>query len=308
MADGRLFAFSSAKAVGVSCRVVTLAGEAIARNGNLSVNTQATREGATRFDLADLDAGRERLKAVDQRLGELHVAEAASGTDQAGLQDEARRAEAKAAESDARTRWCREQLGQKSKELKSAEAAAKASGAAAEGLTKDEARLRKEQQDLERLIGDKVSSAFAGLSAAMGGADVVKLERDWRRGGEAAAQRKSELSRQLRNVQAEVAMLEHSLQEQASRDPEELRRKLQAEQEEAGRRSRELAAGCEALEQELGGHEGKLRERQEAEGEKEKLLVALRRCVKEASQRLMAAEQRLAELASTEQAPGGWWF
>jgi len=80
MADGRLFAFSSAKAVGVSCRVVTLAGEAIARNGNLSVNTQATREGATRFDLADLDAGRERLKAVDQRLGELHAAEAASRT------------------------------------------------------------------------------------------------------------------------------------------------------------------------------------------------------------------------------------
>ena len=56
MTDGRRLAFEDSKRLKVSCKVVTIQGEAIAKNGNLSVNSEATQAGATRFDLSELEA------------------------------------------------------------------------------------------------------------------------------------------------------------------------------------------------------------------------------------------------------------
>jgi len=42
MTDGRRFAFGDAKAVGFGAKVVIIAGEAIAKNGNASVNSDPT--------------------------------------------------------------------------------------------------------------------------------------------------------------------------------------------------------------------------------------------------------------------------
>merc|ERR1719162_588665 len=98
MADGRRAAFGDMKALGLNCKVVTLAGEAIAKNGNLSVNSEAAREGATRFDLAELESTKTRLSVIDRRLYEIHSVESAGGADMAALHDEARRSEGKSSE------------------------------------------------------------------------------------------------------------------------------------------------------------------------------------------------------------------
>ncbi|CAE8619635.1 unnamed protein product [Polarella glacialis] len=113
MADGRRLAFNEARTLGLSCKIVTLAGEAIAKNGNLSVNSEAALEGATRFDLSELEATKARLEAIDRRLFEMHSLELAGGADVAGLELEVRRSEGKAAESAARLGWCQTQLRQK---------------------------------------------------------------------------------------------------------------------------------------------------------------------------------------------------
>jgi len=304
MADGRELAFGDVKNLGLGCKVVTLQGEAIAKNGNLSVNSDATREGQTRFDLAELDVAKGRVAEIDRRLYEIYSVESNGGSDMATLKDEVRRAEGKVSEASARLKWCQEQLSQKQEELRGASAAVENLSPEATRLGQEEARLREEQQSLETRLSEAVAGHYAKLSAAMGVDDVRKIECEWRREQELAQVRNDELARRLRNNRAEIAMLEQTLQEMANRNSGQLEPKLQAEVQELQRRDEELAQGTEGLEEELKGHQARAREAVAVERERDQALQGLRREAKEKRQKVMALEKQLGELGSQEQVLG----
>mmetsp|Transcript_78339 Transcript_78339/g.229596 ORF Transcript_78339/g.229596 Transcript_78339/m.229596 type:complete len:1236 (+) Transcript_78339:77-3784(+) len=304
MVDGRNLAFGEAKNFGLSCKVVTLHGEAIAKNGNLSVDSGAAREGSTRFDVAELEGTKSRVAAVDRRLHEIYSVEHNGGADLASLKDEARRAEAKASESGSRLKWCQDQIAQKSSELQAATASLEALGPEAVRLGQEEIRLREEQRGLEAQLGESVAGHFAKLSAAMGVDDVRKVESEWRREQEATQLKSEDLARRLRNVRAETSMLEQTLEEQARQRPEELAPKLQAEVEELLQKEQGIVQSIEALEADLKGHHGKAREACAVERDRDQVLQGLRKESKEKRQRLTALEKQLGELGSQEQVLG----
>mmetsp|Transcript_25012 Transcript_25012/g.71446 ORF Transcript_25012/g.71446 Transcript_25012/m.71446 type:complete len:1248 (-) Transcript_25012:91-3834(-) len=303
MADGRRLAFGQVRAAGLSCKVVTLAGEAIAKNGNLSVNSEAAREGATRFDMSELDSTRVRLEAIDRRLAQTQQQDSAAGADVAALYDEARRMEAKAGESSARLKWCQEQLAEKGGEFASVAAALDRIAPHAASLGEDEARLRAEQRDLERSVAEKVKGYFAELSRAMGVPDVQKVEREWRREREVSEARYGELMRQVRNVRAEATMLEETIGGTKPRKLlEELLPKLEKEIVEVEEKEKALAQASDALSAEAKGLEEKLRASIDTERARERALSKLRQDAKDHRHQLMAFEKRLGDLESDERA------
>jgi len=302
MADGRHLAFGDVKQMGLSCKVVTLAGETIAKNGNLSVNSEATREGSTRFDLSELETTKGRMGVIDRRLHEIHSLESAGGSDLATVQDEVRRAEAKASEAASRLKWCQDQLGQKRGELETAKAAVEAQGPEATRLAEEEVKLRQEHKSLEAQVGESVASHYAKLSAAMGVDDVRRVDREWRQEQEAAQARSDEIGRRKSNLKAELTMFEQTLEERALRAPAELVPKLQAEVDQLRTTDEEHMKGIESLETELKEHQKQVKESLQVERARDQVLQRLRKEAKEKRQQLMAVEKRLGDVGSEEQA------
>jgi len=301
MADGRRVAFEESRKLKVSCKVVTLVGEAIAKNGNLSVNSDATQEGATRFDLSEMEATKARLDTLDRRLYAIHSLDAALGPDLAALEQEARKAEAKSAEASARLQRCQGELAQKSQELKELEVSLGSLSPEARRLATEEGRLREEQRSIEARVSEAVAGHFKHLSRAMGVEDVRKLEREWRREQEAVDQQTSELTRRLRNYKAEIAMLEQTLQEQATKDPEEMAANFSKEAKELRSKEAELSRASADLEKQVGDCEQRAARSHAAERDCERVLSTLRQQGKEMRQRLMAAEKKVSDLGSEEQ-------
>jgi len=301
MTDARQLAFGDLKNLGLSCKLVTLAGESIAKNGNLSVNSDATREGATKFDLTELDTSKKRIETIDRRLHVIHATETSSTADLSALQDEVRRLESKAHEAKTQLHWCQEQLKQKVEDLSGVEAAIESLDPEAARLSLEEGRLREEQRSVEERLGKAVSSHFARLSAAMGVDDVRKLEREWQKEREAGQARNDQLTRRLRNVKAELVMLTTTLKERVSSAPEDALSKLQAEIAQLSEKEATCARSGDALEAERKEHERKVKECLEREREKEKSLSGLRQVAKTKRQQLMAVEKRLGDLGSAEQ-------
>ncbi|CAE8598988.1 unnamed protein product [Polarella glacialis] len=136
----------------------------------------------------------------------------------------------------------------------------------------------------------------------MGVHDIRKLEREWRREQEEAVnQRSNELSRQLKNVKAELSMLAQTLEENASKDPEELVPKIKQEAADLQSKESELGRVSEALSGEVSACEARARQSAEAERERERALGTLRQKAKETRQQLMAVEKRLSDLGTKEQ-------
>eukprot|EP00439_Symbiodinium_sp_Y106_P032472 s3014_g3.t2 len=248
MADGRRLAFEDARKLGVTCKVVTLAGEAIAKNGNLSVNSDATQEGATRFDLTEVEATRSRLEVIDKRLFEIHSLEASGGSDVATLEFDLRRVEGKAQEMAIRLQRCQDELKQKREELSAVEVSLNTVQPEARRLAAEEARLREEQRRVEARVSEAVAGHFANLSRAMGLEDVRKLEREWRREQEAVSSQMSELERRQRNIKAEISMLQQTIEEQATKDPQERIAKFRKEVTELRAKEVGLQRDSERLE------------------------------------------------------------
>mmetsp|Transcript_81832 Transcript_81832/g.227946 ORF Transcript_81832/g.227946 Transcript_81832/m.227946 type:complete len:1243 (-) Transcript_81832:110-3838(-) len=298
MADGRRLAFTDAQALGLSCKIVTLAGEAIAKNGNLSVNSEAAREGATRFDLSEVDTAKARLDTVDRRLRAIHADEASGNASEAALTDEAQRAEVKSGEANARFEWCRAQCAQKTEECRAAEAALAGIDPEVARLTRDESQLRDEQRRLEEHISKSVASHFARLSAAMGVDDVRKVVFEWRREQQAVQLRSDELARQHRNVVAELSMIEQTIREESERRPADLAPKILAEIEQLNAKQESFKKDADSLSAEMQGVEASARQCAEAERESERALSKLRHEGKEKRQELMALEKRAVDLAT----------
>lgn len=298
MADGRRFAYGDVRAHGIKCRVVTLAGEAIAKNGNLSVNSDATQEGSTRFDLTEVDVAKGRLEVIDRRLYEIHSLESTGGVDMVSFRDDVKRAEAKASEASLRLKWCKEQLQGKEEELKASEEVVKTLDPEEARLTKEEAALREEQRHHEEYVGKAVFGHFRSLSVAMGVDDIRKKEREWCIEREGAQLRAEELTRRMSNVKAELDMLQQTLNESTLSIGEETVPKLMAEVEDLTKKEMELAQTAEALSVEEKGHESHANSCASKERDMDKLLGRLRNDSKEKRQNLLTLEKQITDLGS----------
>lgn len=302
MADGRRLAFEESRKLGVTCKVVTIVGEAIAKNGNLSVNSEATQAGATRFDLSELEATKARMDGIDRRLHEIHSLDSAGGADMAALELDMRRIEGRAQENALQLQQCQEELRQKASELETVDATLASVQPEAQRLAVEEARLREEQRTLEARVSEAVAGHFAHLSAAMGVEDVRKMEREFRREKEAVEQQTNELNKRLRNLKAEIQMLEQTLEEQRTKDPKQLEAKFSKEVQELQIKERDLAKQAESLNNKVTDFEQQLVKSHEAERENDKVLSTLRQQGKETRQQLMAAEKKVSDLGSEQQA------
>ncbi|CAE7470690.1 SMC1 [Symbiodinium sp. CCMP2456] len=342
MADGRRLAFEEARKLGVTCKVVTLAGEAIAKNGNLSVNSDATQEGATRFDLTEVEATRSRLEVIDKRLFEIHSLEASGGSEVATLEFDLRRVEGKAQEMAIRLQRCQDELKQKREELSAVEASLNTVQPEAQRLAAEEARLREEQRRVEECyaacsdwgsskIVSNISAGFGGrcrslsregnaslrplaghfanLSRAMGVEDVrtnllgqeCDFTGEWRREQEAVSSQMSELERRQRNIKAEISMLQQTIEEQATKDPQELIAKFRKEVTELREKEVGLQRDSERLESQVAACEQRLAQGHAAERDCDKELSGLRQQGKDLRQQLMALEKKVSDLGSEQQ-------
>jgi len=303
MADGRQLAFGQARSLGLKCRVVTLAGEAIAKNGNLSVNSEAAREGATRFDLCDQDASRSRLDVIDRRLREIHQEDSAVGADVTNLKNDIQRAEAKRNEDSVRLTWNQQQVTEKSSELLNVDESIQTLLHTRQKLESEESGFRSEKRDLEQKHSKAVAGYYAKLSNKMGVPDVQRIEREWRCEKERAQSRSDGLTRQLRNVRAELKMLEQTLRESATNvsvSIEELLPKLQADLRDVNEQEAQLAQISEVLNAETEKFGAKYEACLDTERDKERLLQGLRSEVKEQKQHVIAAEKRVSDLDSEQ--------
>eukprot|EP00927_Polykrikos_kofoidii_P046821 TRINITY_DN4094_c0_g1_i1.p1 TRINITY_DN4094_c0_g1~~TRINITY_DN4094_c0_g1_i1.p1 ORF type:complete len:1245 (-),score=280.69 TRINITY_DN4094_c0_g1_i1:271-4005(-) len=299
MTDGRRLAFGDAPAAGAHCKVVTLAGEMISKNGNLSVNSDATREGATRFDLSELDISKSRLEAIDRRLVVIHTSETSATSEVVALTEETRRAEGKSSEAAARLQWCSNQLSRLADEFKSAEVALAGLEPEVERLHRDDAHLREEQRRLEEHMSQGVASHFARLNEEMGVEDVRKLEREWRREQEAGQARGDELARRLFNIRAELTMILQSLEEKVTYS-EETEINLNAEIEELNEKQREIAQSIEAITAEQKRLQAGVRECADVERGRDVALSKLRQMFKDMRHEVLAMDKQTANLETEE--------
>eukprot|EP00442_Polarella_glacialis_P052232 CAMPEP_0115079296 /NCGR_PEP_ID=MMETSP0227-20121206/18030_1 /TAXON_ID=89957 /ORGANISM="Polarella glacialis, Strain CCMP 1383" /LENGTH=1260 /DNA_ID=CAMNT_0002466785 /DNA_START=62 /DNA_END=3844 /DNA_ORIENTATION=- len=302
MEEGRRFVFGELRAKGIGCRVVTLQGETISRDGNLAISSEAARQGRTRFDFAALEATRGRLEAIDARLYELHSKGSSGDCTQVALQDEAKRLEVRARESELGLERVRSELAVRQKELQAAEEVVAQLQPKAERLAQDESRWREEQRRVEESISTAVAGHFAGLSAAMGVQNVQSLEREYRRAREAAQFRENELNQQINSMKAELGMVKQSLQERYARDPAETAAACQAELVSLEQQSVQLeqeAASCKGQVEMLAAS---MQEQHKAERAKEQEATRKRQELKEQQQVFTDVDKKLTGLASEQRA------
>mmetsp|Transcript_6460 Transcript_6460/g.13994 ORF Transcript_6460/g.13994 Transcript_6460/m.13994 type:complete len:1237 (+) Transcript_6460:300-4010(+) len=298
MADGRRMSFGEGRALGISFKVVTLAGEAIAKNGNLSVNSDAAKEGATRFDLSEADGAKQRLDALDRRLHELQRFATSAESDRANLLEEGQRSEARRNEAATRFKQCEDSRAHKEVELEQSKEALSQAQPTVKRLNDEENRLKKERENVEKRMSEAVRGYYADLSAAMGVEDVQKVEREWRRAKEAANTRLEAIVRHLRNINAELSMLQMTLQEGTEVSAKDLLPKLEQEAKECRVQEAKLEKETSALSSEIKTLEEQLRTYLDEEKEKDRVLSKIRQETKEQRQQAMVIEKQLNDLDS----------
>lgn len=294
MEEGRRFVFGELRERGLGCRIVTLDGETISRDGNLAVSSEAARQGATRFDFAALQSTKTRLEAIDARLYELHSLD--GGTSAASLQDHVRRLDARARESELLVSRVQGELGARQEELQATEAALARLGPEAERLLQEESARRGEQRRLESSIGDMVKGHFAKLSQEMGVEDIRRVEAEFRREKEASKFREGEVAQQLAGLKAELSMIQKSLQESAS---QKLAEKIQSSEEEIESlklKQAELTQEIEAANEEMQKLNEAVEETRAAERQKEQVTTKCRRDLRSLQEKAAEAERLAAGL------------
>jgi len=293
--EARRFVFEDLADKGIGCRVVTVHGETISRDGNMAFNADASKKDVTRFELANLGVKKTRLEAIDRRIQELHTMEAMAADTEA-FKAEVMRAEARATAAKQQLEQTDTELDLRKRDLDLAQQALNEASTKALRLEEEESALRVEQRGLEEEIGKIVFSHFAALSKEMGVEDIHRLEREARRNAEAARSAVSVLEQKKGIVDAELEMLEQTIVEREARDPAK-------EAAEVAERLAELERKAAASEEEsaeaaLAALRAALQDLQQEERVKEKVAGELARESREAKQRLNEVDRKVAGLNS----------
>jgi len=295
--DGREFVFGVLKELGLKCRVVTLSGEVISRDGNLAVKAEGAQPGATRFDFNALEATRGRLQVLQTQLAELSSGVAQAEAAKAAVEEEARRLEAKENDNQLCLREFEVEVQARQQELGESVAAA-ARLPTAEALSEEEQRLRERLVTVEEGVSAAVSDRFAALSAALNVDDVRRLERDSRLNREAAQYRESALSQQLQSFKAELTMIEWALEGRRVQGVPQRARECEVEVQILRKRAEEIEKRQEGRSKVVEEHAAALQEKRELERNQEQACSRLRMELKDKERAATQAERQLATLSA----------
>lgn len=289
--DGRRFVFEHLKDAGIKCRVVTLNGETISRDGNLAVSSEA-RQGSTRFDFSELETTKRRLEAIDSELMDMRSKHSRENAAYAAVEDAKKQAELVVRDAEREFQRAEAELQSRQKELSAAEQ--QLSEVATED-PKEEETLQAELKDLEQRIGVATANLFRALDTQLG-ADVRGMERELRRKREALQFQEDAVLRQQAAFKAELAMLELTLEEcrSRSRGTMEDEATVQALQQ----RHQELDQQLAALKEQVDGEVEALQKQGELLKSQEQAVATARRDLKEKQRKAAEGERRLSMLGS----------
>jgi len=286
--DGRRFAYADLRSRNLQARVVTLDGMQISRDGNISVNSERTRKGATRLLLSQLEKDRESLALLDQRLQQLHRFEASSGEQLATLQEQVRRLELRTQEQQQHLNKCNEELASLQLEVPKEEAELIQLQKTVKDLSVEENRCREELKRVDDDISQRTKSHFDSLSAEMGVPDIRQQEREWRSEKEKAKLKCRELSLELGGTSAELSMVKQTLAEKEARSGPQAVAECEAEIVRLKEQQQQLSQQIQQL-----GNVDELEESKENVLEEEH---AAERALAVCRQNARDDEQRLAEI------------
>eukprot|EP00435_Cladocopium_sp_Y103_P010821 s3311_g2.t2 len=289
--DGRRFVFEHLKDAGIKCRVVTLNGETISRDGNLAVSSEA-RQGSTRFDFSELETTKRRLEAIDNELMGMRSQHCRENAAYAAVEDAKKQAELVARDAEREFQRAEAELQSRQKELSAAE---QQLSEVATDDPQEEERLQTELKNLEQRIGVATANLFGALDAQLG-ADVRSMERELRRKREALQFQEDAVLRQQAALKAELAMLELTLEEcrSRSRGSMEDEATVQALQQ----RHQELDQQLAALKERVNSDAEALQKQGELLKSQEQAVAAARRDLKEKQREAAEGERRLSMLGS----------
>eukprot|EP00930_Biecheleria_cincta_P002590 TRINITY_DN103598_c0_g1_i1.p1 TRINITY_DN103598_c0_g1~~TRINITY_DN103598_c0_g1_i1.p1 ORF type:complete len:1252 (-),score=375.66 TRINITY_DN103598_c0_g1_i1:383-4138(-) len=297
---GRRFAFEELRARGISCRIVTLDGETISREGNLAINCDAARQNSTRFNFVELEEKRGLLEGIDRKLCELHSRESTGNSNQAALQAELNRQEVRMQEMTLEHERVSAVLRARQIDLDAAKQAVAEAQPRASRLLEEEEQLRHQLQHIEVSISRKVAGHFKSLSDAMEGKDVQQLFREFKQKREECMFREDALKQQMNSVSAELAMVERSLKDRASRGTAEAVAACEARVTDLQQRDAELLKELHELEEKVAIESKAAREQERAEQKHEQEIVQIRHQFKEQQQRSAELKRHATGLASEQ--------
>lgn len=296
--EGRRFVFEELKQKGLSCRLVTLDGETISRDGNMGINAEAARHGATRFDFTGLADSRGKLEDIDRQLNELHAKGSTGTSHRMQLQEEKSRLEARLREGTQALERCREDLAQQRARLSESRQAAEAARPQAQRLREDLGRLQEEQRKLEKSIDRTVAVHFADIGQEMGVADIRGREREWRQERERSLAAEGRAAQQLSGMEAELKMVRQSLGEQESRGTADALARCQKEIRELTDQKNETAGLKDTAMDDAEASEKHLKACQDKESAVDKEAAVKRRGLRQAADKLAEAENEVSSIAA----------
>lgn len=288
--DGRRFVFEHLKDVGIKCRVVTLNGETISRDGNLAVSSEA-RQGSTRFDFSELETTKRRLEVIDSELMDMRSKHSRENAAYAAVEDAKKQAELVVRDAARECQRAEAELQSRQKELSAAEQQL------SEVATEDpeEETLQAELKELEQRIGVATANLFLALDTQLG-ADVRSMERELRRKREALQFQEDAVLRQQAALKAELAMLELTLEECRSRSRGTI--EDEATVQALRQRHEELEQQLAAVKEQVDSEAEALQKQGELLKSQEQAVAAARRDLKEKQREAAEGERRLSVLGS----------
>ncbi|CAK0836942.1 unnamed protein product [Prorocentrum cordatum] len=296
--EGRRFVFEELRGRGIGCRLVTLDGETISRDGNMGVNSEAARHGATRFHFTGLVDGKAKLEAIDRQLSELHAKGSTGTSHRMQLQEEQSRLEARLREGTQALERCRGDLARQRERLSESRRAEQAARPQAQRLREDLGRLQEEQGRLEEGIDRAVAVHFADLSREMGVKDIRGREREWRQDREKALVAEGRASQRLGAMEAELKMIDQSISEQQSRGTSDALARYRTEIRELQDQQREQTGLQDTAKEQVEALERHLKECQEKEGASDREVALRRRALRQAADKLAEAEHAASAVAA----------
>eukprot|EP00434_Breviolum_minutum_P000424 symbB.v1.2.000360.t1/scaffold10.1/size534768/13 len=287
--DGRRFVFEDLKDIGIKCRVVTLNGETISRDGNLAVSSEAKR-GSTRFDFTELETAKQRLEAIEGELIDLQSKHSRENAVYAQVQDSLRQAELVFRDAEQELHRVESELEGRHQELSETEeqlATVPLEDAQQEGL-------KNQLLDLEQRIGVETRDLFHDLDVQLG-QDVRKLERELRMKREAVQFQEDAILRQQTAFKAELAMVQQTREERRGRS---VALEDEASTEVLKQRHQDLDQQLAALQENIDQEAEALKQQEELLKSQEQAVAAARRALKEKQREASEGERRLSVLGS----------
>lgn len=299
---GRRFAFEELRPRGISCRIVTLDGETISREGNLAISCEAARQGATRFDFVALEEKRGLLEGIDSQLCALQSRESTGNTNQAALQAELKRQEVHVQEVALQRERADAELRVRQVELDAAKKAVAEAQPRASRLLEEEQELRSQLQQIEVSISRKVAGHFKSLSDTMEGIDVQQLFREFKQKREECMFQGDALKQLMKSVNAELAMVKKSFEDRASRGSAKAVAAYEATLTDLQLRDAELLKELQDLKEKVGMESEAAQEQEQAEQKQEQEIVQLRQLFRDQQQQSAELKRHATGLASEQMA------